>query len=160
MKTKGHLYIPLVSRVAVQINVATRRVPKLMARRSDFSRETEQFAAKAAPTAGRNPHGPWPSPRDRLRLRRCQVRTDIYSFDWKASAENKHATKDQSASTDEMKRRQKGGLGYVRHACRIQILSFAYPPCQSCNSPTARPRQVYRGALNVACGSIWLFRRQ
>ncbi len=24
---------------------------------------------------------------------------------------------------------------------------FAYPPCQACNSPTARPRQVYRGAL-------------
>jgi hypothetical protein len=27
---------------------------------------------------------------------------------------------------------------------------FAYPPCQACNSPTARPRQVARGALRIS----------
>jgi len=46
-----------MSRVAGQIDGATRRVLKVMACRSDFNREWIQikFAAKAAPTAGCNP---------------------------------------------------------------------------------------------------------
>jgi len=137
-----------MSRVAGQIDGATRRVQKVMARRSDFSRETEPFAAKAAPTAGGNPHGPWPSPQCWGRLSGCQVRTDIYSFGCKASEENKHTTKDQSAPAGVMKRRQRGGLAGVRPVCRIQILSSRVCLGRRDNIPTARPWQVLRGTLN------------
>ena len=46
-----------MNRVADQIDVATRRVPKVMAVGATLVANRNAFAAKAAPTSGRNPKG-------------------------------------------------------------------------------------------------------
>ncbi len=114
-QVKGHLYIPLVSRVAGQI-----------------------------------------------RLRRCESVVDGYGLTFIA-LQNDHAKAlkinphrqlrfNERLQADWAATRMGRVLLHV-WLCWTRLpypdTVFADPPCQTCNSPTARPRQVYRGALKV-----------